>query len=252
VLFFLIAYIFRIERPLTSLSCKSCAVNIIKNCFNSDKTISVHAGKRLRIPCTFSHDPLNRITNIEWTKNDAAIDIGPGDKIDFGMDGSITVNDVQRRHQGDYRCLVRTVEDNATDVVNIEVVVNAPVIVSHSPDEQIVFEGDTAKMMCRANGIPDPKVTWLFNRTRITSSKDKKRDSPVLSIDNVILSDSGKYVCTAINEYGQTRHEMALSVVPVPKMRREYVAKVGERMELPCATETDSKFANRKFPSIHK
>ena len=70
---------------------------------DSDKVISVQAGKRLPIPCHFSHDPLNRITNIEWTKDESPIDIGPADKIDFGMDGSIIINDVQRRHQGTYR-----------------------------------------------------------------------------------------------------------------------------------------------------
>ena len=73
------------------------------NFTDSDKVISVQAGKRLPIPCHFTHDPLNRITNIEWTKDESQIDIGPGDKIDFGMDGSIIINDVQRRHQGTYR-----------------------------------------------------------------------------------------------------------------------------------------------------
>ena len=56
--------------------------------------------------------------------------------------------------------------DNATDVVTIRVEVNAPVIVSHSPDHQIAFEGDTVKMSCAANGIPEPSIFWSFNKTR--------------------------------------------------------------------------------------
>ena len=56
--------------------------------------------------------------------------------------------------------------DNATDVVTIRVEVNAPVIVSHSPDYQIAFEGDTVKMSCAANGIPEPSISWAFNKTR--------------------------------------------------------------------------------------
>ena len=67
----------------------------------------MQAGKRLPIPCHFAHDPLNRVTNIEWTKDESPIDIGPKDKIDFGMDGSIIISDVQRRHQGSYRCVQR-------------------------------------------------------------------------------------------------------------------------------------------------
>ena len=64
------------------------------------------------------------------------------------------------------RCRVTTMLDNATDVVTIRVVVNAPVIVSHSPDDQIAFEGDTVKMSCAANGIPEPTISWSFNKTR--------------------------------------------------------------------------------------
>ena len=56
--------------------------------------------------------------------------------------------------------------DNATDVVTIRVEVNAPVIVSHSADHQIAFEGDTVKMDCAANGIPEPSISWSFNKTR--------------------------------------------------------------------------------------
>ncbi len=218
-------------------------VGIMKS--SDNKILSIHAGKRLRIPCHFSNDPLNRVTNIEWSKDDEPIAIGPKDKIDFGMDGSIIINDVQRRHQGDYRCTVVTMLDNATDVVSIEVVVNAPVIVKHSAEEQIAFEGDRVKMVCRANGIPEPRVSWSFNKTKIvvgrgTGGGRPAGDTSVMSIDNVIVSDSGLYVCLARNEYGQTRQRMRLSVVPMPKMRREYEAKVGDRVELPCATESDS------------
>ena len=63
------------------------------------------------------------------------------------------------------------------------------------------------------------------------------RNSPVLTIGNAIASDAGLYACTARNEYGQTRQTMALSVVPIPKMRREYAVKVGDRLRLPCADE---------------
>lgn len=101
----------------------------------SDEEYSVRAGQRLLMPCKVENDPLNRITNIAWTKDGAPIDIGPKDRIDFGMDGSLTVGDIQRRHEGTYRCTASTVLDNATDVVNVRVVVNAPVITGHSEDQ---------------------------------------------------------------------------------------------------------------------
>ena len=76
---------------------------------------------------------------------------------------------------------------------------------------------------------------------RITGGRNGGRDSPVLTIGNAILSDAGVYACSAKNEYGQTRQAMFLSVVPIPKMRREYVVKVGDQLRLPCADETAGK-----------
>ena len=81
----------------------------------------------------------------------------------------------------------------------------------------------------------------FFATHRVTGGRNGGRDTPVLTIGNAILSDAGVYACTAKNEYGQTRQAMFLSVVPIPKMRREYVVKVGDQLRLPCADETKGK-----------
>ena len=69
----------------------------------AEEAISVLAGEKLRIPCIVDIDPLNRITNIKWQKNDTDIKVEAKDRVDFGMDGSITLSNVQKRHEGTYR-----------------------------------------------------------------------------------------------------------------------------------------------------
>lgn len=63
----------------------------------------MHAGQSLRIPCNYEKDPLNRITNIKWSMNEKDIQVGSKDRVDFGIDGSITISNVQKRHSGIYR-----------------------------------------------------------------------------------------------------------------------------------------------------
>ncbi len=75
--------------------------------------MTVNAGEKLKMPCSFEHDARNRVTNIKWEK-DGGGDVfgggggggGQGDddtRVDFGADGSITIQQVHRRHEGNYR-----------------------------------------------------------------------------------------------------------------------------------------------------
>jgi hypothetical protein len=73
-----------------------------------EKEIVVHAGEKLKIPCRVDNDPANRIMNITWDKDGKAIKVTSEDRIDFGMDGSITIANVQKRHSGVYRCTAIT------------------------------------------------------------------------------------------------------------------------------------------------
>ena len=50
-----------------------------------------------------SHDPYNRITNIKWSLNDAPIE----DIYEIGIDKSLNIANVRKKHSGIYR-LVKT------------------------------------------------------------------------------------------------------------------------------------------------
>ncbi len=68
------------------------------------RLLEINAGETLRIPCNFRHDRLNRVTAISWHKDGGDVADSPGDRVDFGADGAVTIQDVQRRHEGNYRC----------------------------------------------------------------------------------------------------------------------------------------------------
>ena len=94
----------------------------------------------------------------------------------------------------------------------MRVIVNAPVITSKSAAKQVVFDGDSLALLCNANGIPEPRISWVFNKTRTNVGGSEYR------INKAILSDTGEYICEAKNPYGETRHTMEVEVILLPHL----------------------------------
>ena len=73
----------------------------------------------MKLPCNVDQDENNKITNIVWTKDDLSLQVGVEDRIDFGYDGSLTIFNVQKRHEGRYKCKVKTLRDEASAEVEM-------------------------------------------------------------------------------------------------------------------------------------
>ena len=194
-------------------------------------SLVIPAGQKLKLPCKVENDEMNRITRILWTKDDQPIEVGGEDIIDFGMDGSITIFNVQKRHEGQYKCTVTTVLDQESAEIPLEVLVNAPVITQYSKD-QFIFSGTTIVLECIGTGIPEPEIRWTFNRT-IT-----KVTGPTFNIKNAISADSGFYTCTAKNSIGETQRTIVVTVVTLPITQEVYRSKQGSVVRLPCVKQT--------------
>ena len=142
---------------------KSSHVNVIKRTKVSiisetgPQELSIQAGERFKLNCNVDHDERNKITNIEWTKDGKSIQ--GLDNIDFGYDGGLTIFNVQTRHQGIYKCKVKTLRDSASAEVPLNVIVNGPVITRYS-GHQVMFSGTSLMLECVATGIPAPEIRY--------------------------------------------------------------------------------------------
>ena len=152
--------------------------------------MAIQAGQPAKLPCRVENDERNRITNIAWTKDDMSLQVGVEDRIDFGYDGSMTIFNVQKRHEGRYKCKVKTLRDEASAEVPLRVIVNAPVITKFS-DHQKVFSGTSLELECQATGIPAPETTWTFNKTSTSVTGENYH------IKSAMMTDSGFYMCTS-------------------------------------------------------
>lgn len=74
------------------------------------------------------------------------------------------------------------------------------------------------RLKCQAKGDPEPKIEWQKNEEVIT--KDFKRThgeakingKGVLSMEDLVPSDSGNYTCIVFNEYGSINFTTKLEV----------------------------------------
>ena len=194
---------------------------------DTGEKLRVNAGSRLTIPCHFAYDRKNKVTGVEWMKDGKEISITSKDRVDFGMDGSIMIADVQNRHEGEYTCLVTTAHDYANASVVVEVVVNAPVITSVSKN-QVIFSGSSVALICNAKGLPTPEITWTFNGTKTDVT------GPEFRILKAMVTDIGAYKCTAKNQYGETSKTINFDVVLLPNLAPDYVTEQGKNLSIPC------------------
>ena len=82
------------------------------------------------------------------------------------------------------------------------------------PTEIIVTRGKSVSLECEVEGIPQPAVTWMKDGRPLTKGRGMEimDEGRVVQLKNVHVSDTGRYVCVAMNIAGMTDRKYDLSV----------------------------------------
>ncbi|KAL2299451.1 hypothetical protein Nmel_014107, partial [Mimus melanotis] len=84
--------------------------------------------------------------------------------------------------------------------------VNVPPVIRVYPEMQAQEPGVSASLKCHAEGIPNPRITWLKNGIDIMPRLSKQlsllANGSELHISSVRYEDTGAYTCIAKNEVG--------------------------------------------------
>ena len=77
-----------------------------------------------------------------------------------------------------------------------------------------VLKTTTVNIRCFASGIPEPSVFWNSSSNMQPANKyDIKQEGRLLTIREVDMSDSGKYMCSAVNKAGEDSQAAVLEVL---------------------------------------
>ncbi|OQV13375.1 Fasciclin-2 [Hypsibius exemplaris] len=146
--------------------------------------------------------------------------------------GTMTINDLQKRHQGDYKCIAKNPAGIIEKIASLFVAeIPRFDIVSNTTES----EGGSATLQCTARGDPAPTLQYTKEGQlqsfvagadpRITV-REKEREL-TLTINQLTREDDGLYVCVASNEAGTAEKSSHVTVKFKPSFQNTpmHVAK---------------------------
>ncbi|NWS25108.1 FSTL4 protein, partial [Polioptila caerulea] len=141
---------------------------------------------------------------IVWKRNGVVLNFLDLEDInDFGEDDSLYITKVTTIHMGNYTCHAYGYEElYQTHILQV----NVPPVIRVYPETQAQEPGVSASLKCHAEGIPNPRITWLKNGIDIMPKLPKQlsllANGSELHISSVRYEDTGAYTCIAKNEVG--------------------------------------------------
>ncbi|XP_060096460.1 follistatin-related protein 4 isoform X2 [Heteronotia binoei] len=141
---------------------------------------------------------------IIWKRNGVMLNFLDLEDInDFGEDDSLYITKVTTIHMGNYTCHAYGYEElYQTHILQV----NVPPVIRVYPETQAQEPGVSASLKCHAEGIPNPKISWLKNGIGITPKLSKQlmllANGSELHINSVRYEDTGAYTCIAKNDVG--------------------------------------------------
>ncbi|OXB56883.1 hypothetical protein ASZ78_013391 [Callipepla squamata] len=120
-----------------------------------------------------------------------------------------------------------------------------PSIRDHSGASLTVFNvrvGTPVMLECESSAIPPPVITWYKNRRIISESANMEilADGQTLQIKGTEVSDTGQYVCKAINIAGQDDKNFYLNVYVPPSIEGPEQELINETISNPVAFTCDA------------
>ncbi|XP_020559623.1 protogenin B [Oryzias latipes] len=169
-------------------------------------TVSLHQTVVLECVATGNPSPV-----ISWSRADSKpIDIYNAKVLG---NGNLIITDVSSKHGGVYLCRATTpgTRNYTTAAANITVLV--PPTIVERPESQTRPRAGTARFMCQAEGVPQPRISWLKNGEDVHLNGRIKMYNSKLVITQIIPEDDAIYQCLAENEQGSVLSLARLIVV---------------------------------------
>ncbi|KAL9989079.1 hypothetical protein ACROYT_G003587 [Oculina patagonica] len=199
--------------------------------------IPVILGETLVLRCAVVGVPIPTIT---WMKNNKPLQIS--DRISISDDGGeLVIRDAVPQDVGDYQCVGKSPAGSAT----AEIILwgeGVPSRITTPPSDKTVTFGGNVTFTCRAEGVPEPQITWL-NNLGIAADTDPRATvlpSGDLFMQNIELKDAGRYVCVAENSLGRDTAQVTLiltGLTPPVIIKPDKTTIIGDRggtVELRC------------------
>ncbi|XP_061539337.1 LOW QUALITY PROTEIN: hemicentin-1 [Phycodurus eques] len=147
------------------------------------------------------------------------------------LSGSLKILESKVSDSGLYVCVASNIAGNLTQSFELSVLV--PPSIQTGPKVMKVHMGHPVELLCIAQGVPKPTLSWTKNGRRSPMSPDGS-----LTLSPVGLDDGGTYTCTAANIAGSDEAQVQL-LIQVPP--------VVEVLEPPFNSPLQERIANQRI-----
>ncbi|KAL0901641.1 hypothetical protein ABMA27_006850 [Loxostege sticticalis] len=168
---------------------------------------------------------------------------------------NLHIRNVQEEDRGQYMCQINT-DPMKSQMGFLEVVIPPDFIPEETSGDVMVPEGGTAKVSCRAKGMPEPRIMWrredgadiVIRDPHGGKNKVQMYEEEVLTLTKISRSDMGAYLCIASNGVPPSvskRIQIKVHFHPVIQVPNQLVgAPLGTDVTLECYVESSPKSIN--------
>ncbi|XP_006730990.2 hemicentin-1 [Leptonychotes weddellii] len=189
------------------------------NIYGSDELaqLTVIEGNLISLLCESSGIPP---PNLIWKKKGSPVLADSAGRVRTLSGGrQLQISVAEKSDAGLYTCVASNVAGTAKKDYSLQVYIRPTISNSGShPTEIIVTRGKSISLECEVQGIPQPKVTWMKDGRPLTKGRGMEilDEGRILQLKNIHVSDTGRYVCVAVNVAGMTDRKYDLSVHTPP------------------------------------
>uniref|UniRef100_A0ABM5GDB4 Hemicentin-1 n=1 Tax=Pogona vitticeps TaxID=103695 RepID=A0ABM5GDB4_9SAUR len=153
---------------------------------------------------------------LSWRKNGAPLLVDPTGRIRVLSGGrQLQISIAEKSDTASYMCMASNVAGMAKKEYSLLVYVHPTILDGESQQSDVtVTRGNDISLDCKAEGIPQPTVTWMKDGQLLVNRRGAEilNEGRRLQLKNTQVSDTGRYVCVAVNVAGLADRKYDLSV----------------------------------------
>uniref|UniRef100_A0A8C9DLV3 Hemicentin-1 n=1 Tax=Prolemur simus TaxID=1328070 RepID=A0A8C9DLV3_PROSS len=191
------------------------------NIFGSDELaqLTIIEGNLISLLCESSGIPP---PNLIWKKKGSPVLADSMGRVRILSGGrQLQISVAEKPDAGLYTCVASNVAGTTKKDYNLQVYIRPTITNSGShPTEISVTRGKNVSLECEVQGIPQPTVTWMKDGRPLTKARGVEilDEGRILQLKNIHVSDTGRYVCVAVNAAGMADRKYDLSVHAPPSI----------------------------------
>ncbi|XP_028266111.1 neural cell adhesion molecule L1.2 isoform X2 [Parambassis ranga] len=195
-------------------------------------------GQTIELECIVQGLPTPEVS---WVRKDGELSESRTVKTMF--DRRLRFSNISESDSGEYQCISENSQGKTVHTYTLTV--EAAPYWTKEPLSQLYAPGETVRLDCQADGIPNPTISWTINGIPISETdKDPRRTltaSGSLILNDVDFGDTAIYQCRASNKYGTILTNTNVYVIELPPQiltedGNTYTFTEGQKALLECET----------------